>query len=93
MKRTCLITFWAEIVNTAIYIVNRTPTAAVHDVTPEEKYTGRKPDLLHLKVFSCIAYVHVADELRWKLDPKAEKLIFVGYSLEQKSYRCYNPIL
>ena len=46
----------------------------------------------HLKVFGCIAYVHVPDELHRKLDPKAEKCIFVGYSLEQKGYRCYNPI-
>ena len=58
--------------------MNRTPTAAVHDVTPEEKYTGTKPDLAHLKVFGCIAYVHVPDELRRKLDPKAEKCILVG---------------
>ena len=84
--------FWAEAVSTAIYILNRTPTAIVHDVTPVEKYTGHKPDLSHSKVFGCIAYVHIPDELRSKLDPKAEKCIFVGYSLEQKGYKCYNPI-
>ena len=27
-----------------------------------------------------------------KLDPKVEKCIFIGYSLEQKGYHCYNPI-
>ena len=31
------------------------------------------------------------DELRTKLNPKAEKCVFIGYSLEQKGYRCYNP--
>ena len=44
-----------------------------------------------MKVFGCIAYVHVPDELRTKLDPKAEKCVFIGYSLEKKGYRCYNP--
>ena len=73
-------------------IVNRTPIAAVHNVTQEEKYSGKKPDLSHLKVFGCICYVHVPDELRTKLDAKAEKCIFLGYSLEHKGYRCYNPI-
>jgi hypothetical protein len=61
-------------------------------MTPEEKYSGRKPDLSHLKVFRCIAYVHVPDELQTKLDLKAEKCVFIGYSLEQKGYICYNPI-
>ena len=73
--------FWAEAVATAVYIMNRTPTAAVHGMTPEEKYTGRKPDISHLKVFGCIAYVHIPNERRTKLDPKAKKCIFIGYSL------------
>ena len=84
--------FWSEAVHTAVYIMNRISTAAVHGMTPEERFTSKKPDVSHLKVFGCIAYVHVPDELRKKLDPKAEKCIFIGYSLEQKGYRCYNPI-
>jgi len=59
-------------------------------MTPEEKFS--KPDLAHLKVFGCIAYVHVPNELRTKLDPKAEKCVFIQYSLEQKGYKCYNPV-
>lgn len=83
--------YWVEAISTAVYIINKTPTASIHDVTPEEKFTGKKPDLSHLKVFGCIAYVHVSDELRMKLDPKAEKCVFIGYSLEQRGYKCYNP--
>ena len=83
--------YWTEAVATVVYIMNRTLTAAIHGMTPEERYTGRKPDISHLKIFGCIAYVHVSDELRSKLDPKAEKCIFIGYSLQQKGYKCYNP--
>jgi hypothetical protein len=83
--------FWAEVVANVVYIMNRTPTATVHGITPEEKFTGNKPDVSHLRVFSCIAHVHVLDEKISKLDPKAEKCIFIGYSLEQKGYRCFNP--
>jgi len=50
-------------------------------MTPEEKFIGKKPDVSHLKVFGCIAYVHVPDEKRSKLDPKVKKCIFIGYSL------------
>ncbi len=82
--------FWAEAVAIAIYIMNRTPIATVHSMTPEKKFIGKKPDVSHLRMFSCIAYVHVPDEKRSKLDPKAEKCIFIGYSLKQKKYRCFN---
>jgi hypothetical protein len=71
--------------------MNRTPTTTVHGMTPEEKFIGKKLDVSHLGVFGCIAYVHVPDEKRSKLDPEAEKCIFIGYSLEQKGYRCFNP--
>ena len=62
--------YWAKAVHTAVYIMNGTPTSAVHGVTPKEKFTSKKPNLSHLKVFGCIAYVHIPDELRSKLDPK-----------------------
>jgi len=53
-------------------------------MTLEEKFTGKKPNVSHLKVFGCIAYVHIPNEKRSELDPKADKCIFIGYSLEQK---------
>ncbi|MCO5608265.1 hypothetical protein L7F22_062471 [Adiantum nelumboides] len=83
--------YWAEATSTA-YTVSKTPTTTVHDVTLEEKFTRKKPDVSHFKVFGCIAYVHVPDELRTKLELKAEKCVFIGYSVEQKGYKCYNPI-
>ena len=83
--------YWAEVVHAAIYIMNRTPTAVIHGMTPQETFTRKKPNFSHLKVFGCIAYVHIPDELRSKLDPKAKKCVFIEYSLEQKWYQCYNP--
>jgi hypothetical protein len=82
---------WVEVVATALYIMNRTPTTTVHGMTPKEKFTGKKPNVSHLRMFGYIAYVHVPDEKRSKLDPKAEKCIFIEYSLKQKGYRCFNP--
>ncbi len=82
--------FWTEAVATTVYIMNRTPIAAVHGMTYEEKFIGKKPNVSHLRVFDCIAYVHVLDEKRSKLDPKVETCIFITYSLEQKKYRRFN---
>ncbi|MCO5611256.1 hypothetical protein L7F22_065508 [Adiantum nelumboides] len=84
--------YWAEAASTAVYTMNTTRTAAVHDMTLEETFTGKKPNVSHFKVFGCIAYVHVRDELRTKLDPKAKKCVFIGYLVEQKGYKCYNIV-
>jgi hypothetical protein len=55
--------YWAEAITTVVYIMNRTPTVTVHGMTLKEKYSGRKPDLSHLKMFGCITYVHLPHEL------------------------------
>ena len=44
-----------------------------------------------MRVFECLVYAHVSDELRKKLDNKGEKCIFVGYRDESKAYKLYNP--
>jgi hypothetical protein len=59
-------------------------------MTLKEKFTSKKLDVSHLKMFSCVAYVHVLNEKKSKLDPKVEKCIFIRYSLEEKVYRCFN---
>ena len=88
IEKAMLHVYWAKVVFTTVYIMNRTSTIAIHDVTPKERFTGIKPDLSHLKVFGCIAYVHIPDKLSTKLDPKDEKCVCIGYSLEQKRYKC-----
>lgn len=45
--------FWAEAVNTAVYLKNRSATVAVKGMTPEEAWNGRKVDLSHLHVLRC----------------------------------------
>ena len=80
--------FWAEAVNTAVNLTNRIPTQALDgDITPFEKWYSRKPDLANLKVFGCVAYAHVPKQFRTKLDNKAVKIRFVGYSKGTKGYR------
>ena len=54
--------FWAEVVDTACYLVNRSSSSALDVKTPQEVWTGMKPSLSHLRVFGCDAYVDVPME-------------------------------
>lgn len=83
--------FWAEAVTTAAYIINRSPTHALSDITPHEVWTGQKPDLSNMRIFGCPAMVHIPKEKRQKLDVKSRQLIFVGYSDCTKGYRFIEP--
>ncbi|CAL9020204.1 unnamed protein product [Prunus brigantina] len=83
---------WAEAVHTAVYLLNRCPTKALHNITLFESYSGRKPGIAHLKVFNSLCYVHVPAELRHKLDLKSTKGVFVGYATCEKGYRVFDPV-
>lgn len=83
--------FWAEAAHTAVYLQNRTVTASLNYKTPFELWTGRKPDVSHLRVFGSTVMVHVPKQKRLKWDRKSDKCILVGYSNEVKGYRIYNP--
>lgn len=61
------------------YILNKCPTKRLECITPEECWSGVKPDLSHLKVFGSITHRHVPDQLRRKLDDKSNQMILVGY--------------
>ena len=84
--------FWAKAVHIAAYVLNRSLTSTLSNQTPFEVFHGRKPKVTHFKVFGCVAYVLVPSQKTDKLDDNSVKCIFVGYSLETKGYRFYNPI-
>ena len=70
--------FWVEAVETACYLVNRSPSSMLEDKTPQEVWIGKKPSLSHLKVFGCDAYVHVPKEKRTKLDSNLKSASLLG---------------
>ena len=49
-----------------------------------------RQSITSIKVFSCIAYAHIAKEERKKLDVKAKKCILLGYGVRVKGYRLYD---
>ena len=61
-----------------MYVQNRVPHRALGKVTPESVFTGSKLEVSHIRIFGSMAYCHVVDEKRKKLDQTAEKGYLVG---------------
>jgi hypothetical protein len=84
---------WVEACYTAVYLQIRSPHRPVGGKTPEEAFSGKKPDVGHFRIFGCLTYSHIPSEKRTKLEPMAERGIFVGYSETSKDFRIYIPCL
>lgn len=82
--------FWAEAINTAVYLRNRTLASGLQK-TPYELWSGKKPDLSHVRIFGSPAMVHIPKIKRTKWDKKAGEYIMIGYADNTKGYRLYNP--
>ena len=100
MKMACIIMvakhlpneYWAKAVAPPVYIMNRCLTKSVKNKVPQEAWTCMNHSVSQLNFFGCVAYAHVPNELRKKLDKKGHKCIFVGYSEDTKSYKLYDLV-
>jgi hypothetical protein len=69
--------FWSHRVFTATYHINRLPSRVLNF---KSHLDVLQLDLSHLKVFGCIFFMHLPIAHRDKLDSRAIKCIFLGYS-------------
>jgi transposase InsO family protein len=84
--------FWGEAVHTAVFLLNRAPTAALKGRTPYQAWYGKKPTVHFLKVFGCVAYVKRLRPHLSKLEDRGQKVVFIGYQDGSKAYRFYDPV-
>ena len=84
--------YWVYAVQTAVYLRNRSASRSLNNLTPYEAWRGEKPDLSHLRVFGCRAYMWLDKGKRdSKLHPRAIPVIFVGYPTEAKAWLVQDP--
>jgi hypothetical protein len=74
-----------------VYVQNQLSHSALGLKTLKEMFTGKKPEVSHLKIFGCPVFVHIPKEKRNKLVPSGKKGIFVGYCEVSMSLRIYIP--
>ena len=50
---------WAEAARTIVYVQNRTPHRVLENKTSKEVFSGKKPEVSHLRIFGCPVHIHI----------------------------------
>ena len=79
--------WWDFTVDCTTHVYNCTPIQHHDWKMPFENLKRTKPDVTHLRVFGCGAYVFLLEEVHVnKLNPKSELMTFLGYPQGTKGY-------
>jgi hypothetical protein len=81
--------WWEFAVNYTVHVYNRTPLKhSSNDYkTPFERLHRTKPDVAHIRVFGCGAYVFLPEDVRSNnLSPRSEIMTFIGIVEGTKGY-------
>ena len=82
---------WANAFATAVYAINQT-TSSCTGITPYESFFGRKPSVLHMRVWYADTFIHQPKDLgTQKLGECGHLVKFLGYPEDSTRYRTYNP--
>jgi hypothetical protein len=80
--------YWVESLNTATYLLNRHPTKTLGGHTPFFALYDTHPNYTHLRVFGYAYYPNLSATATHKLSPRSSLCVFLGYSSDDKGYRC-----
>ncbi|GJX28935.1 putative ribonuclease H-like domain-containing protein [Tanacetum coccineum] len=84
------ITFWAEAVNTACYVLNRVLMTKPQNKTPYELLIGKSPIISFMRPFGCpLTILNTLDSVG-KFDGKSDEGYLLGYSTSSKAFRMFD---
>src|SRR5882757_901607 len=85
------LSFWGEALASYVHVWNCLPTASIAEATtPYALWHGKKPDVLHFRVWGCTAYVHVQKDQRKGLGAHMQKCVFIGYPVGYKGWKFWD---
>ncbi len=83
---------WPLALETAAYLLNRTPHTSLGGRTPLEAATGKLPNLDNTRVFGCAVYVQIPKiQQKGKFADTAWRGILVGYSTDSPEWLVLDP--
>jgi histone deacetylase 1/2 len=84
--------FWAETLATSTFLLNRRPSKAIGSRIPYTRLHDRYPPYSMLQVFGCLCYPNISSTVKHKLRPRCLPCVFLGYLLQHRGYRCFDPV-
>ena len=80
--------YWDEAFLSAVFLINRMPTAVIDNKAPFEVLNNHAIDYSLLKVFGCQCYPHIRPYNKNKLQYRSLPCVFLGYDVHFKGYKC-----
>ena len=84
--------FLEEAALTTVYTINCTPSLVTDNISPYECLYNDPPNYNNLRVFESTCFILLQSHECNKLEPRSRLCCFLGYGIEHKRYRCYDPI-
>ena len=84
--------FWQFDTADAMHLINHLSSSYLNNLSPYEVLFDNMLFLSDLKVFGCLAYASTLISHRIKLNLRAKKCIFLGYSYETKGFLLFDII-
>jgi hypothetical protein len=84
--------FWVDAFVTSVFIINRLPSSILGNVSPFFKLYNKGPDYSLLRSFGCSCFPLLRPYSTHKLMFRSKHCIFLGYSSNQRGYRCLDPL-
>ncbi|MBW0480194.1 hypothetical protein O181_019909 [Austropuccinia psidii MF-1] len=80
--------YWAEAVNTALFLSNLMPTPSGDNLSPFSAWSSKPSQIKRLKTFGCKAFILVhKSRTEWKLSPTSEEGILLGFVNDNSAYK------
>jgi histone deacetylase 1/2 len=69
-------------------VINRFPYSVIGFKSPFEMLSNKIPNYHVFKQFGCACFPFLRPYNKYKMDPRSELCIFLGYSTSHKVYKC-----
>nr|XP_016489332.1 PREDICTED: uncharacterized protein LOC107809250 [Nicotiana tabacum] len=79
---------WVEAFSTAVFLINRLPSPALHNKSPYELVFHTPPNYSFFRPFGCLCFPNLQAYRCRKLASLSAACVFLGYSPNHKGYRC-----